>query len=379
MFYFVISITYFILFVLSRNVILGFYFGFNLVFMGLIPWLEGGLGYTYWGLPELDQAVTVFVDLIILLQSFLVFKLANYRASITLVLPRAKHIWFLCVLQCVIGFYIIMRFDFNWFNLLFRAGEFQGNFSSQIDYLFVTFLRIFVFNLGIFIYFSNSRFGFLFFLLSVLILSPFSMTRALTGAIYLSIIFYALSLKFRSLLLPKMLILTSMAAFPLFDFFRQLGSGRSLLEFGQKSALLNGQFDSHQIIVNVITDHLFLWGNNLLGAFLFFVPRSLWESKPVSSGRYIADHYDLSLNNISAPFVAEMVIGFGFIGLFLHPFILSKMISMTRNISYRNSLLYFQMSGLSLMLFRGSLMTTFSFLFCIIFSWLFISTVTKIR
>jgi len=176
-----------------------------------------------------------------------------------------------------------------------------------------------------------------------------------------------------------MLILTSLTAFPLFDFFRQLGRGRSLLEFGQKSTLLNGQFDSHQIIVNVITDHLFLWGDNLLGAFLFFIPRTLWESKPVSSGRYIADYYDLSLSNISAPFVAEMFIGFGFIGLFLHPFILSKIILMTRNISYQNSLLYFQMSGLAIMLFRGSLMTTLSFLFCIIFSWLFISIVTKIR
>ncbi|MDC0511109.1 hypothetical protein OAN77_00565 [bacterium] len=347
--------------------------------MGIIPFLEGGFGYAYWGLPEIDTKITIFVDLIILSQGLLIFQLANFKHKNILAFPKPRNIWLLCIFQLCMASYVLYKFDFNLFNLLLRIGEFKGNYSSQLDYLFLTFIRILIFNIGFFIYVSNARFGFLFLIISILMLSPFSMSRALTGAIYLSVIFYVLSLKYNRINFHKTLVMASMLLFPLFDIFRQFDSERNISEYVTKDVLLNGQYDSHQIIVAVISDQLFLWGSNIVGALLFFVPRSIWDSKPVSSGRFIPDHYDLILNNISAPFVVEMVLAFGLLGLLLTPFIYSKLILITNNLSLKNSLLSFQLAALSVMMLRGSLMTTASFLFCIIFSWFFISTITRLR
>lgn len=77
----------------------------------------------------------------------------------------------------------------------------------------------------------------------------------------------------------------------------------------------------------------FSLGVGLLGALLFFVPRSIWPSKPISTGAQVGDYliaqYDFGdgiFNNLSNPLVSEAYFNFGIIGVVLFPIILAALI-----------------------------------------------------
>ena len=64
----------------------------------------------------------------------------------------------------------------------------------------------------------------------------------------------------------------------------------------------------------------FSFGKQFIGGILFFVPRFLWESKPIGTGHLIANDFliprhNLWLSNISCPIISEGYINFGFIGI----------------------------------------------------------------
>lgn len=58
-------------------------------------------------------------------------------------------------------------------------------------------------------------------------------------------------------------------------------------------------------------------GYQLLGALLFFVPRSLWPSKPEGSGNLVGAAQGQNFLNISSPLPAEGVVNFGVAGLLI--------------------------------------------------------------
>ncbi len=59
-------------------------------------------------------------------------------------------------------------------------------------------------------------------------------------------------------------------------------------------------------------------GYQLLSVLLFFVPRSIWTSKPISSGELIGDYmiekFGFNFNNLSNPIVSEGYLNFGILG-----------------------------------------------------------------
>lgn len=65
----------------------------------------------------------------------------------------------------------------------------------------------------------------------------------------------------------------------------------------------------------------FSMGYQALSAFLFFVPRGLWESKPISTGELVGDYlieqYDFTYSNLSNPLVSEGYINFGIMGVII--------------------------------------------------------------
>lgn len=60
-------------------------------------------------------------------------------------------------------------------------------------------------------------------------------------------------------------------------------------------------------------------GQQLLGTLLFFVPRSIWQDKPISSGyevgRYLMDRYYMWFDNVSSTLPAEAYLDFGALGI----------------------------------------------------------------
>ena len=58
-----------------------------------------------------------------------------------------------------------------------------------------------------------------------------------------------------------------------------------------------------------------VYGMQLLGNILFFVPRSVWESKPLGTGAFLAQTFGESFTNISCPLQCEALVNFGVIGV----------------------------------------------------------------
>lgn len=84
--------------------------------------------------------------------------------------------------------------------------------------------------------------------------------------------------------------------------------------------LRSGDFDAFQQIMNTIiyTDlHGFGKGRNFLGASFFFIPRSMWQSKPMGTGMVVAESLGYSFTNLSCPLWAEAFYSLGYIGVFI--------------------------------------------------------------
>lgn len=69
------------------------------------------------------------------------------------------------------------------------------------------------------------------------------------------------------------------------------------------------------------------YGYQLLSALLFFIPRSVWQSKPISTGELIGNHlidtHSFNFSNLSNPIISEGYVNFGVFGVFLMAVILA--------------------------------------------------------
>ncbi len=122
--------------------------------------------------------------------------------------------------------------------------------------------------------------------------------------------------------------------FPALNAFRYIGSGdASILESIMKAygvTYLEGHYDAHQMFISIqryVDKFGFKYFSQILGALLFFIPRSLWPSKPVGTGHtVISELNQFYFTNVSAPLVSEWYIGFGWFGIIIGALILSKII-----------------------------------------------------
>lgn len=110
-------------------------------------------------------------------------------------------------------------------------------------------------------------------------------------------------------------------------------------------------------------------GYQSLSAFLFFIPRSFWESKPISTGElvgnYLIDEYDFSYNNLSNPMVSEGYVNFGFFGVVLMAVFLAivtiKFMHWLRSPDYLKKILAYYLAIHFIFLLRGDFTNGFSY------------------
>ena len=117
--------------------------------------------------------------------------------------------------------------------------------------------------------------------------------------------------------------------------FEKWGEFKDGFNFGEfiKGHFTNLHYDAYPNIIatfKYVNQYDFQLGNQLLGSLLFFIPRSYWPNKPISTGELIGDYLMsfnyLWFNNISATFVAEAWIDFGIVGIILFSFLLSLLV-----------------------------------------------------
>ena len=81
---------------------------------------------------------------------------------------------------------------------------------------------------------------------------------------------------------------------------------------------LAGDYDAYAMLTLTLEHIQFYgitWGRQLLGVFLFWVPRSLWFAKPIGTGAFVSTQLGWNFTNLSAPLPAEGLINFGWMGL----------------------------------------------------------------
>ena len=111
------------------------------------------------------------------------------------------------------------------------------------------------------------------------------------------------------------------------------------------------------------------YGKQLLGALLFFIPRSIWPSKPFGSGYTVFTAFNNPFSNVSCPLIAEGYINFGLFGIIIFALMFGYLSSyldckFKNNISKRDSfiLLYPFLLGAYFFMLRGDLMSSYAYL-----------------
>ncbi|TDL42439.1 O-antigen polymerase [Kocuria rosea] len=159
--------------------------------------------------------------------------------------------------------------------------------------------------------------------------NPVSSPRYVFGTVLLAVLattgVYSTMRGFRIMTIAA--VLGFIILFPVADMFRRVTGGRSL-DFGPINALVSGDFDAFAQIVNAmeyVKETGIAWGEQLAGALLLWVPRSIWPEKPVPTSWLLADFKGYSFSNLSAPIWAEffvdggwplVILGMLFLGFF---------------------------------------------------------------
>jgi hypothetical protein len=120
------------------------------------------------------------------------------------------------------------------------------------------------------------------------------------------------------------------------DAFFQLSNGVELVEMGKFPIL-----------------------RQILGTLFFFLPRNIWESKPLDTGVQIADLFGLKFQNLSAPWPVEAFVNARWLGLIVVSIVIGRFLARSRlNLSIKphSRVLAGIISGSIFILLRGSLL-----------------------
>ena len=110
-------------------------------------------------------------------------------------------------------------------------------------------------------------------------------------------------------------------------------------------------------------------GYQLLSAFLFFVPRSIWEAKPISTGQLVGEHlidvHGYNFSNLSNPLVSEGYINFGFFGILLAAlglaFVSVRLLAWLKSEDYLKKIMALYFAIHLIFLLRGDFTNGFSY------------------
>jgi hypothetical protein len=139
----------------------------------------------------------------------------------------------------------------------------------------------------------------------------------------------------------------------------------------------SGDFQIYTILVLVksyVDDYGIAWGRQLLGVFLFWIPRQFWEGKPIGSAAYVTESLGGFANtNLAAPLQAEAMINFGWVGVPLFAGAFGMALGYLDSIYHSRSansvqdkprvidMIYVFWLGLVFFITRGDLMSSFAY------------------
>jgi len=366
---------------------------FCLFFMGVIPVSDFVNGNLYWGGEPLSSQTLILTNVLITISLFFLWLGAQasyffYKFTGQIALKYFKvdasnfgltRIFTLFVFILLVCYLIFKAADFNFLKLFFRGVVTEDGSApaSQIIWLFQEYYirpMPMIFLLIYSVYYHKSEknvsqkmFYVLLFLLAFTFVSPTSVARFMVAALYIPILLAFTPIWNRNYSMPLSILIALLLIFPFLDKFRYFDPDR--FDFSMDFSFLNvGHFDAYQNFTRIVEMDLITCGNQLLGALLFFVPRSIWSDKPVGSGAFLAENASFYFSNVSMPFFAEGYINFGVVGIAIFCLVFGCLVSLFDRRFWAGqkndvfSRYYFMLFGLVFFMMRGDLLSSYSFL-----------------
>ena len=364
---------------------------FSLFFFGIAPLIQFYEGGAFFGARLLLENEIYYMNILIVLillfyQAFytLFYKLYREKKSYPIAdkflikkkLDRLNS--FKLLLISTLSFvFVLYTVDFNIFNLLLRGGELTSrNENSQniaTNLIIIQVVRPLTMMCLYFYLISSSKklvVGIVLFSLALVSIFPTGVPRFYAAAMYIPLLLVTVPFLRRKNIFSISLVLGLLIIYPLLNYFREFASLEEV-KFSLNYQMFNtGHFDSYQNFALIVIHDFFTAGYQLVGVLLFFVPRSIWSSKPVGSGEYIATELNFYFKNISANYFAEGYINFGFIGILcfivILAFLTARIDKLFWNyiVYYKDNFLrvgYMIMLGMLFFILRGDLLSSFAF------------------
>ena len=380
-------------------------FIFIFIFFGIIPLINEVSGNVMYGQFRDDGAYIegdkfdindkIEANLIILFS--ILFFVFGGRVKINFFdrflnnLPEVNKLnYFYYILFFSLSFLILYKWNFDLNSLLFRGvGDNitrQAIYDSGIDYqLFGRVIRpMLIILLVIFIYDYNKKkkylsrnqklnslFVFIFLSSLAIVLSfPSGLERSQVAIFYIPLLIVFTKFWEKPFMMQFTLLAGIFVIFPFLDKFRRFNFENFNFKIDYVY-LKQGHFDGYQNFVRVLELDLITSGRQLLGALLFFVPRSFWETKPVGSGTFLSEVLNLEFYNIAMPFIGEGYINFGIVGsisfMFLFGILLGNVDRVVWKLKRSNeshifTFYYYFLFGWVFIIMRGDLINGFAVL-----------------
>lgn len=214
--------------------------------------------------------------------------------------------------------------------------------------------------------------------ITLILNNPISTARFKVGTILLSLFFLLPWRRWSSSVTVGGLIFALILVFPFADLFRSTLDSTISQRVSEnpiaREVAENGDYDAFQMIVNsavTLESTNLQLGRQLSGALLFWVPRSMWSNKPISTGQWVAEHYGYEYTNLSAPLWAELFVDggwllliVGFIGYGYLVRVMDQWHATNRNAGTVQvvSVLVPIYAGYQIFLLRGALMPSIAYL-----------------
>lgn len=217
---------------------------------------------------------------------------------------------------------------------------------------------------------------------------PTGMSRYAAATIYIGLLLLLFPQLKKNRLFMFVFIFSFIIIFPTMNVFRNISIEQFSMERiinifkGFTNEYLTGNYDAYTMLM-FIRDYVdtlgITWGNQLLGALLFFIPRSLWSAKPIGSGGTVLTNLNYSFTNVSAPLPAEGFINFGLVGTIIFAFAVGFIVARLDKKFWINGkeikkvdttflgIMYPFLLSLFFFMCRGDLLSTYAYMFALVF------------
>lgn len=362
---------------------------FILFFFGIAPVVQYKNKLKFWDSRPLTHEEYLLAGFLVLV-ALVIYEIVylNTRKSKTIQKKRItcrypnkgvsyKRLFFLVGLSIINLFIVFRSKSYNILLLLFRdlaiiPEDLIWN-GSQTEWLLTEYF-VRPTNLVIFVlytyFFPTDKKKWYFLLIGIITMSPLATARFATAAIYIPIVLVLIKKIWRRYYFTFLICFALLFVWPFLNIFRNFDAEADISFTMNNDVFKAMDMDAFHNFANVLKHDVVTFGHQLIGNVFFFVPRSLWEDKPVGSSVVLAKACGFSFENVSCCYFAEGFINFGYMGIFLFTYIIAYLCAkidkaywkINRKVKNLSSCYYLICLGFLFFILRGDMLSSVSYL-----------------